>query len=74
MIHPALFLSKWIFAIETDTNSPTEDERIIFNEFKQALGEMDHDFNGVTSLAAAVAEVWSTFFSDVRSFPENVRS
>ncbi|PSN64183.1 hypothetical protein BS50DRAFT_530382 [Corynespora cassiicola Philippines] len=61
----ALFLSKWIFAIETDTNAPTEDEKIIFNEFKQALGEMDYDFNGVTSLAAAVAEVWSTFFSDV---------
>lgn len=41
-----------------------EEERII-TQLKAHLEEMESDYDGVSSLAAAVAEAWSIFLNDV---------
>jgi hypothetical protein len=45
--------------------SPDNDEERIIIQLKVHLGEMESDYDGVGSLAAAVAEAWSMFLNDV---------
>jgi hypothetical protein len=63
----ALFLTKWIHTIELDIgNQPADDEEVaIFEQIRGLLSEVESNYDGTGSLAAAVAYVWSTFFTDV---------
>lgn len=63
----ALFLTKWIHTVEvqTPTYPPDEEESQILEHLKELLTEVESDYDGTGSLAAAIAKVWSTFLDDV---------
>lgn len=63
----ALFLTKWIHATELDIDvrPADEEEMAILDQIKALLTEVESSYDGTGSLAAAVAHVWSTFFTDV---------
>jgi len=63
----ALFLTKWIHTVEvqTPTYPPDKEESQILEHLKELLTEVESDYDGIGSLAAAIAKVWSTFLDDV---------
>ncbi|OCL08029.1 hypothetical protein AOQ84DRAFT_389133 [Glonium stellatum] len=63
----ALFLTKWIHTVEVQapTYPPDEQESQIVEQLKELLTEVESDYDGTGSLAAAIAKVWSTFLDDV---------
>ncbi|KAF2176406.1 hypothetical protein K469DRAFT_678836 [Zopfia rhizophila CBS 207.26] len=63
----ALFLTKWVHTVETQSTilPPDAEESFILEQLKELLTEVESDYDGTGSLAAAIAQVWSTFLNDV---------
>ena len=60
-------MTKWVYAVETEksTKPPTAEELHILEQLKALLAEMEHEYDGSGSLAAAVAKSWASFLNDV---------
>ncbi|KAF2502680.1 hypothetical protein BU16DRAFT_16843 [Lophium mytilinum] len=63
----ALFLTKWIHTVEKSSavQDPDEGERKILDQVKELLAEVESDYSGDSSLAAAVATTWASLLDDV---------
>ncbi|KAF2466726.1 uncharacterized protein BDR25DRAFT_376857 [Lindgomyces ingoldianus] len=63
----ALLLTKWVHTIETEALilPPDAEEDCILGGLKGLLVEVESDYDGSGSLAAAIARIWSSFLSDV---------
>jgi hypothetical protein len=64
-----LFLTKWIHSVEKSSaaQAPDEGERKIFERVKELLTEVESDYSGDTSLAAAVATTWARLLGESRA-------
>lgn len=62
----ALFVTKWIHAMETEQHEvpPNEEEMKNLDNFRELLAEVDSGYDGVGSLAGEVARVWAAFLDD----------
>ena len=62
-----LFLSKWIYAVETHASGlpPNDDERRILGLLKEALQDAESPCDDGRSLAAQVTTTWALFMDDV---------
>ncbi|KAL1614309.1 hypothetical protein SLS54_009876 [Diplodia seriata] len=61
-----LFVSKWVHAVqmESATQPPDDEEDKILTQMKGLLDEMECEYNGSGSLAAAVTRAWAGFLTD----------
>lgn len=62
-----LFLTKWVFAIETQASElpPTNDEARVLGLLKEALQDAESPYDDARSLAAQVTTTWALFMDDV---------
>ncbi|GME22102.1 Zinc finger C2H2-type protein [Neofusicoccum parvum] len=62
----SLFLTKWVHTLQVQekTQPPDDEEKKILEQVKTVLGEMEHEYDGEGSLAAAVARACATYLSD----------
>lgn len=62
----SLFLTKWVHTLQVQekTQPPDAEEKKVLEQVKTILGEMEHEYDGEGSLAAAVARACATYLSD----------